>query len=183
MDASGRTLSSQVRAQFDHVRGGEMFDNILVAYDGSPSSRAAVQQAFELATSNRARVTVLSVAPAVTPLAGFGGVSIDSLGTELKQWAERNAREAVSTAPPELNVRTVTRSGHIGEEIVDEIEAGDYDLVVLGSRGHGRVASELFGSANAYVHFHSRIPLLSISGDESNSDAVVETELAGSAAH
>jgi nucleotide-binding universal stress UspA family protein len=154
-----------------------MFDSILVAYDGSSSSRAAVQQAFELAKANDARVTVLSVAPSVAPLAGLSGVSIDALGAELEQWAERTAREGASTAPDELSVQTVTRSGHIGEEIVAEIEAGGYDLVVLGSRGRGRLTSELFGSANGYVHFHSRIPLLSISGDESNSDVVGETAL------
>jgi nucleotide-binding universal stress UspA family protein len=104
------------------------------------------------------------------------------LGAELKHWAERNAGEAASTAPNELNVHAVTRSGHVGEEIVAEIETGGYDLVVLGSRGRGRLTSELFGSANAYVHFHSRTPLLSISGNESNSDAVTERWLIGSAA-
>jgi nucleotide-binding universal stress UspA family protein len=158
-----------------------MFDNILVAYDGSSSSRAAVQQAFELARANDARVTVLSVAPSVAPLAGLSGVSIDALGAELEQWAEQTAREGAATAPNELSVQTVTRSGHIGEEIVAEIEAGGYDLVVLGSRGRGRLSSELFGSANGYVHFHSRIPLLSISGDESNSDVVGETALTAAA--
>ena len=160
-----------------------MFNNILVAYDGSSSSRAAVEQALELAKANNAQVTVLSVAPSVAPLAGLSGVSIERLGAELKQWAERTARQGASGAPTELDVHTVTRSGHIGEEIVAEIEAGGYDLVVLGSRGHGRLTSELFGSANAYVHFHSRIPLLSISGDESNSDVVEETALTVSAGH
>ena len=82
-----------------------------------------------------------------------------------------------------MNVHTVTRSGHIGQEIVSEVEAGGYDLLVLGSRGRGRLTSELFGSANAYVHFHSRIPLLSISDGESNSDAAGETELTGAVAH
>jgi nucleotide-binding universal stress UspA family protein len=152
-----------------------MFNNILVAYDGSSSSRAAAQQALELAKANNAQVTVLSVAPSVAPLAGLSGVSLDELAAELQQWAERTAREGASMAPNESKVHTVTRSGHIGEEIVAEIEAGGYDLVVLGSRGRGRLTSELFGSANGYVHFHSRIPLLSISGDESNSDVVGET--------
>ncbi len=160
-----------------------MFNNILVGYDGSSSSRAAAQQAFELAKTNDAQLTVLSVAPSVAPLAGLSGVSIEELAAELQRWAERMAREAASTAPSELNVHTITRSGHIGEEIVTEIEAGGYDLVVLGSRGRGRLASELFGSANGYVHFHSRIPLLSISGDESNSDVVGEAALTGSARH
>ena len=123
------------------------------------------------------------MAPSVAPFAALGGVNIDELGAELQHWAERTANEGASTAPSELNVHPVTRSGHIGEEIVAEIEAGGYDLVVLGSRGRGRLTSELFGSANAYVHFHSRIPLLSISGDESNSDVVGEAALTGSAAH
>jgi Universal stress protein UspA and related nucleotide-binding proteins len=160
-----------------------MFNNILVAYDGSSSSSAAVQEAFELAKGNNAHVTVLSVAPSVAPLAGLSGVNIEEVGAELQRWAERTAREAAATAPSELNVDTVTRSGRIGEEIVAEIEAGGYDLLVLGSRGRGRLTSELFGSANAYVHFHSRIPLLSISGGESNSDVVGETALTGSTAH
>ena len=160
-----------------------MFNNILVAYDGSSSSRAAAQQALELAQANNAQVTVLSVAPSVTPLAGLSGVNIEQLDAELKQWAERTAREGASTAPNDVKVHAVTRSGHPGEQIVAEIEAGGYDLLVLGSRGRGRLTTELFGSANGYVHFHSRIPLLSISGDESNSDALGERALAGSAAH
>ncbi len=148
-----------------------MFTNILVAYDGSPSSSAAVQQAFALAQTESGRVTVLTVAPSVAPLVAFGGVSVDQLSAELGQWAHRTAEEATATAPAGLTVRKVERSGHIGEEIVAEIESGGYDLVVLGSRGHGRLSSELLGSANAYVHFHSRVPLLSISAPDPSLDA------------
>jgi nucleotide-binding universal stress UspA family protein len=160
-----------------------MFNKILVAYDGSPSSRAAIRQAYALAKVNNAQVTVLSVAPSVAALAGLSGVSIEELGTELKEWAEQTAREGASTAPSDANVHTITRSGTVGEEIVSEIGAGGYDLVVLGSRGRGRLVTDLFGSANGYVHFHSKVPLLTISGDESDSDVVGETALRSSAAH
>ena len=160
-----------------------MFKNILVAYDGSTSSRAAVQQAYALAKGNDAQVTVLSVAPSVAALAGLSGVSIEELGTELREWAEQTAREGVSTAPSDANVHAITRSGHIGEEIVAEIEAGGYDLAVLGSRGRGRLVTDLFGSANGYVHFHSRVPLLTISGERSDDDVVEEAALRDSAAH
>jgi nucleotide-binding universal stress UspA family protein len=160
-----------------------MFKNILVAYDGSPSSRAAIQQAYALAKGNDAQVTVLSVAPSVAALAGLSGVSIEELGTELQEWAEQTAREGAATAPSDANVHAITRSGHIGEEIVAEIEAGGYDLAVLGSRGRGRLVTDLFGSANGYVHFHSRVPLLTISGEQSDSDVVEEAALRDSAAH
>jgi nucleotide-binding universal stress UspA family protein len=160
-----------------------MFNKILVAYDGSPSSRAAIQQAYALAKVNNAEVTVLSVAPSVAALAGLSGVSIEELGAELKEWADQTAREGASTAPGDANVHTITRSGHVGEEIVSEIGAGGYDLVVLGSRGRGRLVTDLFGSANGYVHFHSKVPLLTISGDETDSEVVGETALRSSAAH
>jgi len=160
-----------------------MFNKILVAYDGSPSSRAAIQQAYALAKVNNAEVTVLSVAPSVAALAGLSGVSIEELGTELKEWAKQTAREGASTAPDDANVHTITRSGHVGEEIVSEIRAGGYDLVVLGSRGRGRLVTDLFGSANGYVHFHSKVPLLTISGDETEGDVVAETALRSSATH
>jgi nucleotide-binding universal stress UspA family protein len=61
-------------------------------------------------------------------------------------------------------VHTVQRVGHAGPEIVKEIERGGYDLVVVGSRGRGRAQEGLLGSVNGYLHFHSKIPLLSIPG-------------------
>lgn len=54
------------------------------------------------------------------------------------------------------------REGHVGDEIVAEIESGDYDLVVLGSRGHGRLTTEIIGSVNNHVHYHSDVPTLTI---------------------
>ena len=147
-----------------------MFKNILAAYDGSPSSRAAVRRAFELAELEDGRVTLLTVAPSVAPLVALSGASVDQLHADLEEWAHRTVEEAASRAPDGLAVRAVERSGHVGEEIVAEIESGGYDLVVLGSRGHGRLTSELVGSANSYVHFHSTVPLLSISAGDSTLD-------------
>ena len=40
------------------------------------------------------------------------------------------------------------------------LDEGGYDLIVLGSRGRGRMASTLFGSVGAAVHFHARVPML-----------------------
>lgn len=67
-----------------------------------------------------------------------------------------------AAAPAGLTVRTVERNGHVGDEIVAELESGHYDLVVLGSRGHGRLTTELLGSVNNHVHYHSSIPTLTV---------------------
>jgi nucleotide-binding universal stress UspA family protein len=139
-----------------------MFRNILVAYDGSPTSRNALTQAYELAQAEDSDVTVLTVAPTVAPLAALAPVSVDGLRAELDQWARTKLDEAKATAPEGLTVRTVERNGHVGDEIVAEIESGHYDLVVLGSRGHGRLTTEILGSVNNHVHYHSNVPTLTV---------------------
>ena len=81
---------------------------------------------------------------------------------ELDQWAKAKLDEAKDAAPAGLAVRTVERNGRVGDEIVSEIESGDYDLIVLGSRGHGRLTTEILGSVNNHVHYHSNVPTLTI---------------------
>src|SRR5579863_6540018 len=143
-----------------------MFTNILIAYDGSPTSRTALAKAYELAQAEGANVTVVTVAPTVAPLAALAPVSVVALRAELDEWASTKLREAEATAPAGLTVRTIQRSGGVGNEIVAEIESGGYDLVVLGSRGHGRISSEILGSVNAHVHYHANVPTLTIDAPE-----------------
>jgi nucleotide-binding universal stress UspA family protein len=143
-----------------------MFRNILIAYDGSPTSRSALAQAYQLAQAEDADVTVVTVAPSVAPLAALAPLSVEGLRDELDRWARTKLDEAKVAAPDELTVRTVERKGHVGDEIVAEIESRDYDLVVLGSRGHGRLATEILGSVNNHVHYRSNVPTLTIDTPE-----------------
>jgi nucleotide-binding universal stress UspA family protein len=66
---------------------------------------------------------------------------------ELKEWARNKLEEAVREVPDDVLVHTVQRSGHAGPEIVDELERGSYDLIVLGSRGRRRAQEGLLGSS------------------------------------
>lgn len=141
-----------------------MFLNILVAYDGSPSARVALEQAIDLARAQGSVVTVLTVAPRVSGYAAISGVSPERLKDEAEAWATDRAKEAVAAAPDDVLVHWLVRAGNVGEEIVKEAKRGAHDLIVLGSRGRGRVESEVLGSVNAYVHFHAKVPLLSIGG-------------------
>jgi nucleotide-binding universal stress UspA family protein len=160
-----------------------MFRNVLVAYDGSPTSRSALTQAYELAQAEDADVTVVTVAPTVAPLAALAPASVEGLRAELDRWAKTQLEEAKAAAPADLTVRTVERTGHVGEEIVDEIESGDYDLVVLGSRGHGRLTTEILGSVNNHVHYHSDVPTLTIDKAEAEeADRVMPAGVPTSAA-
>jgi nucleotide-binding universal stress UspA family protein len=139
-----------------------VFRNILVAYDASPAARAALAQALGVAQSQNAKLTIVTVAPPVSPYVGLGGVSSEGLQQQVDSWAARCAREAVESAPEGVIVHHIERSGRIGEEIVKELEERNYDLVVLGSRGRGRVEANVLGTVNGYVHYHSKIALLSV---------------------
>jgi nucleotide-binding universal stress UspA family protein len=139
-----------------------VFLNILVAVDGSPSAQRALERAIELARAGNARLTAITVAPPLASYVTFAGVTRERMQAELEKWARNTLEEAVRAVPNDVLVHTVQRSGHAGTEIVDELERGGYDLIVLGSRGRGRAQEGLLGSVNGYVHFHSSVALLSV---------------------
>jgi nucleotide-binding universal stress UspA family protein len=144
-----------------------VFLNILVAMDGSPSSQRALEHAVDLARAGNAKLSLITVAPPLSSYVTLAGVSSDTMQAELDKWAADTLDQAVRTVPDDVIVHTVQRSGHPGPEVVRELERGGYDLVVVGSRGRGRAQEGLLGSVNGYVHFRSRVPLLSVPDTES----------------
>jgi nucleotide-binding universal stress UspA family protein len=141
---------------------GPVFQNILVAIDGSDTARRALEAAGELAEALNSRVTVIAVAPEVPSFAYRAGVDVSALEREARDEMDKLLRESVESLPEDLPVTTVLKEGHPGERIVEQLRSGEHDLLVMGSRGRGRVATNLFGSVGAYVHFHARVPMLVI---------------------
>jgi nucleotide-binding universal stress UspA family protein len=139
-----------------------MFLNILVAIDASPSSRRALEQAVDLARAMNSKLTLITVAPPTSHYVPLAGVSDETMRKELDRWAREILDEAAGAVPDDVLVHKVQPTGHAGPKILEEIERGGYDLVVLGSRGRGRAQEGLLGSVNGYLHFHSRVPLLTV---------------------
>jgi nucleotide-binding universal stress UspA family protein len=138
-----------------------VFLNILVGIDGSESSLRALEHAVGLARAGNARLTLMTVAPPVSSYVTLAGVSPQDMQDELDRWAAHILEAAEEAIPDDVIAHRIQGRGHAGPEIVEELERGGYDLVVLGSRGRGRAQEGLFGSVNAYVHFHTHVPLLS----------------------
>ena len=139
-----------------------MFLNILVAVDGSPSSKLALGRATDLARAGNAKLTLITVAPPVSSYVALAGTSPETMAEELDKWAEGVLDDAARTLPEGINAHKVQRSGHAGPEILEEIRRGGYDLIVLGTRGRGRAQEGVLGSVNGYLHFHARVPILSV---------------------
>jgi nucleotide-binding universal stress UspA family protein len=139
-----------------------VFLNILVALDGSASSKRALEHAIELARAGNSKLTLITVAPQASSLVTLAGVTSEAMQRELDAWADGVLRESDDALPDDLIAHRVRRAGVAGREIVDELDRGGYDLVVLGTRGRGRAQEGLLGSVNGYVHFHSKVPILSV---------------------
>ena len=148
-----------------------MFLDILVAIDGSASAWEALNHGIELARAGNAKLTLVTVAPAVSGYVMLAGVSSEKTRAELDRWAADLLSEALEQVPEDVIAHTLQKAGEAGPEIVKELERGTYDLIILGSRGRGRAQEGLLGSVTAYVHHHSRVPLLSVPGRRDASKA------------
>ncbi len=134
-----------------------MFRSILVAWDGSDHARRALAEAVDLARSQDARLTLLTVAAPIQPL---GPYVVPISEADLLRVAEQLAGEGEALVPEGVKVTARTAAGHTGSELVSRARAGDHDLIVMGSRGRGAVRSAVLGSVSHYVLNHAHVPVL-----------------------
>jgi nucleotide-binding universal stress UspA family protein len=144
-----------------------MFQNILVAVDGSPDAEQALTQAIDLAQSEHARLTLFSavVMPPAAAYFGAGGGVAATLARDAGTETETILREAVQRVPDGVSVTTVQSSEPVRPALIHLITTGHHDLVVMGSRGRGALRSVLLGSVSHYVLHHSPIPVLIVRAD------------------
>jgi nucleotide-binding universal stress UspA family protein len=144
-----------------------MFHNILVAIDGSPDADQALTQAIDMATCERARLTIFSavVAPPAVTYAGVSGEVAAGLARDAGAESDAILRAAVDRVPDDVSVTTVLGGAPVRPTLLRQLKDGRHDLVVMGSRGRGAVRSVLLGSVSHYVLHHSRIPVLIVRAD------------------
>jgi nucleotide-binding universal stress UspA family protein len=138
---------------------------ILIAADGSDESRQAVDFGLELADEQAATVVVVHVAPAVDvlPMSGFGMTGAVPHELTDYDWSPLSDARALAEERG-IDVRTQMLRGEIADEIVAYADTIDADLIVVGSRGHGALASALLGSVSRGVLHEARRPVLVVRG-------------------
>jgi nucleotide-binding universal stress UspA family protein len=142
-----------------------MFRNVLVAIDGSPHAERALSEAIDLVQSNGGSLTLVGVAPGLSPwmLSPGGMAPPENLGA-LQEAMTREFRElleeAAAKVPDGVPVETVVLEGPPAKAIISQVRKGGHDLVAMGSRGRGELTSMVLGSTSHAVLHASPVPVL-----------------------
>lgn len=157
-----------------------MFQRLLIAFDKSPHAEQALTEAIDLARTNNAELTVMTVSPEPVEWTLESAGYVPSVDIERHGETERSYRallaDTVATVPDDIPVKTILSYGAAGPAIVEAADAGDYDLVVIGSRGRGALRSLLLGSVSHHVLQASPLPVLVVhaSGERDRRKDVAE---------
>lgn len=132
------------------TKGKTELNNLLVAVDGSKQSNDAVDYAYELAKAFKAEITLLHVEEA-----GLFKLRPDlakKVGSEILDEAGQRLKD--------MQFNKVMKPGSPSEVILKMAWLGDFDLIIMGSRGVSSIKRFLLGSVSADVSMHAKRSVL-----------------------
>ena len=136
---------------------------ILVPVDGSPYTKRmlAYLAAHDEWLGGAHEYTILHSVPAVPPRAA-AVIDRETLKSYYEDEGEKVLKpiRAFFAKKKDLKVSYATKSGAAADNIVAAAEKGKYDLVMMGSHGHGSLGNLVMGSVATKVLAHSKVPVL-----------------------
>ena len=136
-----------------------MFEKVLLAVDGSDHALHAARIAADLARTINAKDFRIVVAyDFIPPYLGEPNMqyAINARMEEAKSILE-NAVKTVGNLPCEIHTELI--EGSSAEAIIDVATTRKSDVIVIGSRGLGRLAGLLLGSTSQKVVAHAPCPV------------------------
>jgi len=132
-----------------------MFEKILLAVDGSEHGYHAARKAAELARTMSSKEFWIVVSYDPIPLY-LGEPNLQyAIDNRLKdaQAVLKQAKEQVGNLPCEIHTEMI--EGDAAEAIINVANTRSADVIVMGSRGLGRLAGLLLGSTSQKVVAHA----------------------------
>lgn len=132
---------------------------ILLATDGSSGAAKALEETIKIAGPLNAEVTVISVISQTVDVRDYAGVSYEKLDLFLKDYneiIEKKTQELVKSAEKPLKekgikVETKVLAGNPADVITRIAKEGNFDLIVVGSRGLSKAKELFLGSVSNKV--------------------------------
>ncbi|KVR43461.1 universal stress protein UspA [Burkholderia multivorans] len=154
-----------------------MYNTIMVAFDGSASSKHALDEALKIAKASDAHVAVVYVVDKSALFAYAGRFDPQALVDELRRDgidALRDAEHAIRQASVNGDTELVETDG-LGEDVAARLQRyaneHDVDLAVVGTHGRRGIQRMLLGSvAERFVRRACR-PVLLIRGERTRASS------------
>ena len=137
-----------------------MYTHILLGVDGSKNALHAAKTAGDLARTMNSKILRIVVAfDPVPPYLGEPNLQA-AISARVKEADEilHKAIKAVGEIPGEIHTEVL--EGSPAEAILDVAKTRKCDLIVMGSRGLGRLTGLLLGSQSQKVVQHAPCPVL-----------------------
>ncbi|NMM08003.1 universal stress protein [Polaromonas sp.] len=136
--------------------------NILLAVDGSTFTKkmlAYLTTHDELFGANN-DYTVLTVQPALPPRAraAVGKEVVDNYYSEESEKVMAPVSKFLTRHG--INAKSNWKIGPAGETIAKFADAGQFDMVIMGSHGHGTLGNLVMGSVATQVLANCQVPVL-----------------------
>lgn len=135
---------------------------VLIAIDGSAGAAEAASLARSMAWPDHSRLRVVSVVELEAFMSSLPrpGPARPVLESEIAAYFEAEQRRIVELFSPAHDVETVVLRGRPATAIVEEARDFAADVVIVGSRGHGPIATLILGSVSAEVVDRAPCPVL-----------------------
>lgn len=150
--------------------------HILYTTDLSPNAAYAFRYALRIARGQGAKITIMHVLPRIdptlaVPIAAYMGEErfyrlweerkeevIQRIRERLRRFAEKELGEAPEVMEAISEIRVV--EGDPAAEILQEVDRGDYDMVVMGSHSKGLIPHAFLGDVVTKVLRRINKPVL-----------------------
>lgn len=135
--------------------------HIVLAVDGSDPSNRALDMAIDMASKFDAELSLLHVLePLFVPPEPYGFNS-GALDEASREYGKQMLKDALEVARKKgVRASSALLAGTPPEAIIEASNELGGDLIVIGSRGQGRVGRFLLGSVSDRVLHQSKVPVL-----------------------
>ena len=142
---------------------------ILVALDDSNHATWSVRAASNLARLTAAEIVLLHVINPTAPLSAdyAPACACAEIRAVQRQRAGVVLESAAALVPSTVHVDQLVREGDAAQEIVAAAREWEADLIVMGTRGRGRLATFLLGSTAESVIRTALCPVVTVGHDPS----------------